>query len=75
MPTQLRLFSTSGSENFSKLEKEVNDWLAGKGDSVQPVNSQTATCTITSVGGDKQSQAVIVALWYLDPPVQERGHH
>lgn len=43
MPTQLKLFSTNGSENFSKLEKEVNDWLAAKGDSIQPVNSQTAT--------------------------------
>jgi len=75
MPTQLRLFSTNGSENFSRLEKEVNDWLAGKGDSIQPVNSQTATCAITNVGGDKQSQAVIVTLWYLDPPVRERGHH
>ena len=75
MPTQLRLFSTNGSENFSRLEKEVNDWLAGKGDSIQPVNSQTATCAITNVGADKQSQAVIVALWYLDPPVRERGHH
>src|SRR5262245_3057084 len=75
MPTQLRLFSTNGSENFSRLEKEVNDWLAGKGDSIQPVNSQTATCAITNVGGAKQSQAVIVALWYLDPPVRERGHH
>jgi hypothetical protein len=42
MPTQLRLFSTNGSENFTKLEKEVNDWLTVKGDSIQPVNSQTA---------------------------------
>ena len=32
--------------DFSKLEKEVNDWLATKGDSIQPVNSQTATCAI-----------------------------
>jgi hypothetical protein len=31
MLTQLRLFSTIGSETFSKLEKEVNDWLAAKG--------------------------------------------
>ena len=68
MPTQLRLFSTNGSENFSKLEREVNDWLAAKGDSIQPVNSQTATCAIANGGGHKQSQSVIVALWYLDPP-------
>ena len=75
MPTQLRLFSANGSENFSRLEKEVNDWLAAKGDSIQPVNSQTAACTITSGGGDKQSQAVVIALWYLDPPQREHGHH
>jgi hypothetical protein len=72
MPTQLKLFSTTGSENFSKLEKEVNDWLAAKGDNIQPVNSQTATCAVANTGGHKQSQAVIVALWYLDPP--ERHH-
>src|SRR5262245_29593330 len=46
MPTQLRLFSTNGSENISRLEKEVNDWLAAKGDRIQPVNSQTATCAM-----------------------------
>jgi hypothetical protein len=73
MPTQLRLFSTNGSENFSRLEREVNDWLAAKGDGIQPVNSQTATCAIASGGGDKPSQAVVIALWYLDPP--EREHH
>jgi hypothetical protein len=75
MPTQLRLFSANGSENFSRLEKEVNDWLAAKGDRIQPVNSQTATCAIANDGGDKRSQAVVIALWYLDPPEQERGHH
>jgi hypothetical protein len=75
MPTQLRLFSANGSENFSRLEKEVNDWLAAKGDRIQPVNSQTATCAIANGGGDKRSQAVVIALWYLDPPEQERGHH
>jgi hypothetical protein len=32
MPTQLRLFSANGSANFPKLEKEVNDGLAAKGD-------------------------------------------
>ena len=73
MTTQLRLFSTTGSENFSKLEKEVNDWLTAKGDSIQPVNNQTATCAIADGAGQKQSQAAIIALWYLDPP--ERGHH
>jgi hypothetical protein len=75
MPTQLRLFSTIGSETFSKLEKEANDWLAAKGDSIQPVNSQTATCAIANGGDHKQSQAVIVALWYLDPPERESSHH
>lgn len=68
MPTQLKLFSANGSETFSALEKEVNDWLAARGDSIQPVNSQTATCAIASSGDQKQSQAVIIALWYLDPP-------
>ena len=53
MPTQLRLFSTKGSENFSRLEKEVNDWLTAKGDSIHPVNSHTATCAIANGGGDK----------------------
>ena len=72
MPTQLRLFSTKGSENFSKLEKEVNDWLAARGESIQPVNSQTATCAI---GSDAQSQAVVIALWYLDPPAHESHRH
>ena len=71
MPTQLKLFSTSGSDNHSKLEREVNAWLTSKGDSIQPVNSQTATCGFGSAG--KESQAVIIALWYLDPPV--RDHH
>jgi hypothetical protein len=71
MPTKLRLFSTIGSESFPKLEKEVNDWLAAKGNSIEPVNSQTATCAIANGGDHKQSQAVIVALWYLDPP----DHH
>jgi len=75
MPTQLKLFSANGSEGFSRLEKEVNDWLAAKGDSIQPVNSQTTTCAIGD-GSHKQFQAVIVALWYLDPDPPERhsGH-
>jgi hypothetical protein len=72
MPTQLKLFSANGSENFSKLEKEVNDWLAAKGDSIQPVNSQTATCALGN-GNDNLSQAVTVALWYLDPPERHSG--
>lgn len=77
MPTKLRLFSANGAENFSRLEKEVNDWLANTGDRIQPVNSQTATCAIAIANGegDKQSQAVVIALWYLDPPEQERGQH
>ena len=51
MPTQLKLFSASRNEEFPGLEKEINDWLAAKGDSIQPVNSQTATFAI-SAGGD-----------------------
>ncbi len=74
MPTQLRLFSTNGAENFSKLEKEVNDWLTTKGDSIQPVNSQTATCVVANGGENKESQAVIIALWYLDPPERESSN-
>lgn len=73
MPTQLKLFSANGSENVSRLEKEVNDWLAAKGDRIQPVNSQTATCAIANSGDHKPGQAIVIALWYLDPP--ERGHH
>ena len=72
MPTQLKLFSSNGSGSFSTLEKEVNDWLAARGDGIQPVNSQTATCSIGSENS-AGSQAVIIALWYLDPP--ERHHH
>ena len=72
MATQLKLFSADASEGFSKLEKEVNDWLAVKGDGIEPVNSQTATCAVNR-GGDRQSQAVVIALWYLDSP--ERHHH
>jgi hypothetical protein len=75
MPTQLRLFSASGSENFSKLEREVNEWLTAKGDSIQPVNSQTATCAVANGGDNKGSQALVVALWYLDPPERESSHH
>jgi hypothetical protein len=75
MPTQLKLFSTNGSENFSKLEKEVNDWLAAKGDTIQPVNSQTATCAVANGGGQNESQAVVISLWYLDPPAREPNHH
>jgi hypothetical protein len=73
MPTQLKLFSTNGSDNLSGFEKEVNDWLAAKGDTIQPVNSQTATCAVPNAGGDKSLQAGVIALWYLDPP--ERHHH
>ena len=36
MPTQLKLFSARRPEDFSQLEKAVNDWLAAKGDSIQP---------------------------------------
>jgi len=74
MTTQLRLFSTTGSENFSKLEKEVNDWLTAKGDSIHPVNSQTATCAVGNGREQKESQAVIIALWYLDSPDRDSNH-
>jgi hypothetical protein len=66
MSTQLKLFSAREPESFANLEKEVNDWLAAKGDSIQPVNSQTATCAIKM--GSDDHQAVVIALWYLDPP-------
>lgn len=72
MPTQLKLFFAREPESFAKLEKEVNDWLAGKGDSIQPINSQTATCAVR-IGSDDH-QAVIIALWYLDPP-EKSNHH
>ena len=71
MPTQLKLFSTTGSANFSKLEREVNDWLTAKGDSIQPVNSQTATCAVANDADRKEIQSIVVALWYLDPPERE----
>jgi hypothetical protein len=74
MPTQLWLFSANGAENISKLEKEVNDWLTARGDSIQPVNSQTATCAVANGADNRQSQAVIVAFWYLDPPEREPSH-
>ena len=73
MPTQLKLFSASTREEFPRLEKEINDWLAAKDGSIQPVNSQTATCAIAA-GDGRQSQALIVALWYLDPP-ERHSHH
>ena len=68
MPTQLKLFSATGAANFSKLEREVNDWLTAKGDSIQPVNSQTATCAIADDADRKKNQSIVIALWYLDPP-------
>lgn len=70
MATQVKLFSASGAENFPKLEKEINTWLAGEGAHVQPVNSQTATCALPNAAAAKQG--VVVALWYLDPP--EKRH-
>ena len=72
MPTQLKLFSANGSENIARLEADVNAWLAAKDGSIQPVNSQTATCAIANRSGDASSQAVIIALWYLDPPDHHR---
>jgi len=74
MPTQLRLFSACGAENFSGLETEVNNWLTTKGDRIQPVNSQTTTCAIPNGGKDEGAQAVVIALWYLEPPEEKHGH-
>ena len=74
MPTQLRLFSACGAENFSGLETEVNDWLAAKGDRIQPVNSQTTTCAIPNGGNNQETQAVVIALWYLEPPEEKHDH-
>ena len=71
-PTQLKLFSATGSENLATLEREVNDWLAAKGNNIEPVNSQTAICDIGNSVRDKQSQAVVIALWYLEP---SEHHH
>ena len=71
MATKLKLFSASGAENFGKLEQQVNDWLAAEDAHIQPVNSQTATCDLPDGAGTKQ--AVVISLWYLDPP--ERHHH
>ena len=48
MPTQLTAIFRQRFPNFPKLEKEVNDGLAAKGDSIQPVNSQTATGDIAN---------------------------
>jgi hypothetical protein len=50
-------------EEFHRLEKEINDWLAAKDRSIQPVNSQTATCAIAEGGDDKPSQVVIVGIF------------
>jgi hypothetical protein len=68
MPTQLRLFSADSAGNLATLEQEVNDWLAAKGDSIEPVNSQTAIANSAD-----HKQAVVIALWYVDP--SPRGRH
>jgi hypothetical protein len=67
MPTQLRLFSADSAGNLATLEQEVNDWLAAKGDSIEPVDSQTAIANDAD-----HKHAVVIALWYLDPPPRER---
>ena len=71
MATRLKLFSANGAENFGRLEKEINDWLAAEDAHIQPVNSQTAICAMPDGPGVKQ--AVVISLWYLDPPMRE--HH
>jgi hypothetical protein len=68
MPTQLKLFSANGADNFSKLEREVNDWLTKEAAHIEPVNSQTAVCAMADGPGAKPYQSVVIALWYLDPP-------
>jgi hypothetical protein len=70
MPTQLKMFSARKAGDLARLEREVNDWLVAKGSSIQPVNSQTATCFAADDDG-KPSQAVVIALWYLDPPPEQ----
>jgi len=72
MATRLKLFSTTGAENFTKLESEINEWLAAEDTHIQPVNSQTATCALPEGAGTKQ--ALVIALWYLDPPHHHEGH-
>ncbi len=71
MAIKLKLFSANGAENFAKLEREINEWLAAEDNHIQPVNSQTATCAMPDGTGTKQ--AVVISLRYLDPP--ERHHH
>jgi hypothetical protein len=72
MATKLKLFSAAGAENFAKLEREINEWLAAEDGHIQPVNSQTATCALPD--GDGSKQAVVISLWYLDPPMHHEGH-
>ena len=69
MATKLKLFSANGAENFTKLESDVNRWLAAEDAHIQPVNSQTATCVLPD-----GKQAVAISLWYLDPPMREHHH-
>ncbi len=70
MPTQLKLFAANGLDDVAALEKQVNEWLAAHGDSIEPVNSQTAIAH-----GADHKQAVVIALWYLDPPPRGSGRH
>ena len=67
--------SAWAAESYGSDVVSVLAWLAAKGDGIQPVNSQTATCAIAQGGGDKGSQALVIALWYLDPPERKHGHH
>ena len=73
MPTQLRLFSACGAENFSGLETEVNDWLATKGDHIQPVNSQTTTCAIPNGGKDEGAKRSLSRFGISNHPRKNTG--
>jgi hypothetical protein len=49
--TQVKIFNANGAENFSKLEKEINESPASAGARIHPVNSQMATCALTADSG------------------------
>ena len=68
MPTQPRPFSAQQFREFSQLEKEVNDWLAAKGRHYPTRERSDRDLRHRKRAGPRTSQAVIVALWYLDPP-------
>ena len=40
-----------------------------------PVSASVEGRGLMSANIGPHEQAVVIALWYLDPPEQERGHH